>query len=65
METGGGLFDEHPEIQAGDVSMGTDADTTDKRTPQQLQPDKGKMFKTYQRVLFILKQNCQKLSVIN
>ncbi len=40
METGGGLFDEHPEIQAGEVSMGTDSDARDKQTPVQLHPDK-------------------------
>ena len=43
METGGGLFDEHPELQAAEVSMGTDSDARDKQTPVQLHPDKGEI----------------------
>ena len=41
METGGGLFDEQPEIQAGEVSMGPDVSSAEKQTAEQMQTDKG------------------------
>ncbi|XP_022103586.1 double-strand-break repair protein rad21 homolog isoform X1 [Acanthaster planci] len=40
METGGGLFDEQPEIPAGEVSMGPEVAPTEKQPTQQIQRDK-------------------------